>query len=260
MGENTLALLQYLSSDESPLPSLASGYAKPTTVFYQVLSYFIVYSSKTAVTLYASLLSASFLLVKFTFAVAPAAGKRVPGFTSSHLKGTLVIIGSFIGALVGANVVAFVMDGVLGKPLSWFSQELSCVALYGPPAVAGMSAAFKARVVFDHVCLDPGALLVQLVLPRVDERTVFTSTLLLHNTLACGIQLLGVGSAALFFISGLPLTIAYLVDVIVSRKGGQVSLLSYAVGQFIPLVIGAQMVFALLDVFVPLVCTFRSSR
>ena len=137
MGENTLALLQYLSSDESPLPSLASGYAKPTTVFYQVLSFFVVYSSKTAVTLYASLLGVSFLLVKLTCPTPPSAAKQPPSFVINHLKGTLVTIGSFVGALIGANVVAFVMDSVLNKPLSWFSQELSCVALYGPPALAG---------------------------------------------------------------------------------------------------------------------------
>ena len=72
--------------------------------------------------------------------------------------------------------------------------------------------------------------------------------------LAFGIQLLGIGSAAVFFLSGLPLFVAYLIDVLISKNGAQVSIWSYAVGEFIPLTTGAQMVFALLDVFVPLVC------
>ena len=64
----------------------------------------------------------------------------------------------------------------------------------------------------------------------------------------------------LFFLSGLPLFLAVLVDAIVS-KGDQVSLLSYAIGEFIPLTTGAQLAFAMMDVFVPLVsCSTRSAR
>ena len=88
-------------------------------------------------TLYASLLGVSFLLVKLTCPTPPSAAKQPPSFVINHLMGTLVTIGCFVGALISANVVAFVMDSVLNKPLSWFSKELSCVALYVPPALAG---------------------------------------------------------------------------------------------------------------------------
>lgn len=137
MAENVLALLQYLSSAESPLPSLTSGYSKPTTVFYQVFGFFVVYSFKTAVTLYITLLSASLLLVKLTFSAPLPALKHSGGIVADHVKGTISIVSAVLGAVVGVNLVAFVMNSVLNKPLSWFSAELSCLALYGPPALAG---------------------------------------------------------------------------------------------------------------------------
>ena len=48
--------------------------------------------------------------------------------------------------------------------------------------------------------------------------------------------------------------LAFLVDVVLSRKSEEMSLLSYAIGEIIPLTTGAQLAFALMDVFVPLVC------
>lgn len=75
----------------------------------------------------------------------------------------------------------------------------------------------------------------------------------MQSGMACIVQFLGVGSAAVFFLSGLPLFVAVLVDEILSKNQHEVSLWSYAVGELVPLTIGAQMVFAMLDVFVPLV-------
>lgn len=137
MAENTLALLQYLSSEESPLPSLSTGYAKPTTVFYQIFSFFVVYSHKTAMTLYISLLSASLLFVGLTYSPAAPALKHGRGIVVDHLRGVIAIVAAFFGTVISVNVVAVFMNVVLHKPLSWFSVELSCVALYGPPALAG---------------------------------------------------------------------------------------------------------------------------
>ena len=89
-------------------------------------------------------------------------------------------------------------------------------------------------------------------MPDVREKTVFTSLLLTQAALAWGIQSLGIGSAALFFISSLPLCVALLLNSAVS-SGPDVSLLSYAIGQLIPLTTGAQLAFEVLNVFVPLV-------
>lgn len=137
MAENTLALLEYLSSPESPLPSLTAGYTKPTTVYFQSFGHFFIYSFTTAKILYGFLfgLSVSYALTAFT-PPAPAL-KQARGFVGDHLRGLFAVGSAVVGAVVGANVVAFFMAAVLKKPLSWFSVELSCVALYGPAALAG---------------------------------------------------------------------------------------------------------------------------
>lgn len=85
------------------------------------------------------------------------------------------------------------------------------------------------------------------------ERTIFSSLLLLEGVLACLLQSLGVGSAAIFFLSALPMFFALVTDLALSNPGREVSLWSYVVGQLVPLTTGAQLTFAVLDVFVPLV-------
>lgn len=98
-----------------------------------------------------------------------------------------------------------------------------------------------------------GALFTQILVPSVRERTILSSFLLLQGVLACLVQFLGVGSAAVFFISGLPTFIALLLDSVLPGKNRPVSLLSYAIAQLMPLTCGGQLTYAMLDVFVPLV-------
>lgn len=146
MAENTLALLQYLSSPESPLPSLTAGYSKPTTVFFQSFRHFFVYSFTTAKILYSILfgLSAAFAWVSFK-PPAPAL-KQTRGFFGDNLRGLFAVGSAVVGGVLSANVVAFVMAVVLKKPMSWFSVELSCIILYGPAALAGSSPTRTAHI------------------------------------------------------------------------------------------------------------------
>ena len=137
MAENTLALLEYLASTESPLPSLTSGYTKPSTVYFQCLSHFFIYSFKTAQTLYTALLGLSLVLVWLTFVPPAPALKQGRGIIADNVRGIVAVISAIVGAVVSANMVALVMKSVLNKPLSWFSNELSSMALYGPAALAG---------------------------------------------------------------------------------------------------------------------------
>ncbi|KAI0091617.1 hypothetical protein BDY19DRAFT_983891 [Irpex rosettiformis] len=233
MAENTLALLQYLSSEESPLPSLTAGYSKPTTVYFQSFSYFFVYSFKTAQILYTVLFILSIALVNWTFVPPAPALKQGRGIISDNLAGIVAVGGAVFGAVLGVNAVAFVMDSVLHKPLSWFTQELSCVALYGPAALAG-------------------AFISQLFVPRVREVTVLTSMLLVQTFSAFLLQFIGIGSSALFFLSSLALFTALAVNAVVKKPGQDVSLWAYAIGQSIPSTTGAQMMYGVLEVFVPL--------
>ncbi|THH28363.1 hypothetical protein EUX98_g5818 [Antrodiella citrinella] len=237
MAENALALLQYLSSSESPIPTLTAGYTRPTTVFFYAYHYFFIYSFATAKIMYSLLLVASVVLVRATWVQPAPALRKAGGVVSQNLRGLSAHLLGFVGALVGANVVAFLMTGVLNKSMSWFSVELSCVLLYGPAAVTGESQC---------------ALVSQLLVGRVHEQSMFTSLLLFHSVAACVIQFAGIGSAAIFFITSLPLFIALAVNSFVSTSGDDISLWTYALGQFVPLSAGSQTIFTTLDVFVPL--------
>lgn len=120
-----------------------------------------------------------------------------------------------------------------------------------------------------------GALAGQLLLPPISERSMFTSILLLQSFSALALQMIGVGSAAIFYLSALPLFLAmgineYLVPgvpkkaVKVPRPGagstanepveqGQISLWTYALGQASPLIVGTQILVGICEFFVPLV-------
>lgn len=136
-GENTLALLLYLSSppsgataNASTIASLTRGYTKPTTVYFSLLGKFWMYSFRTADALYLGLLGASIGLVVLGTGASSISGQ---GFAKPALAVTL----AFVGCLIGSNAVALLMKFVLRKPLSWFRSEYSTMVLYGPPAVLG---------------------------------------------------------------------------------------------------------------------------
>ncbi|KAH7923703.1 hypothetical protein BV22DRAFT_1068281 [Leucogyrophana mollusca] len=232
MAENTLGLLQYLSSSDSPLPSLASGYARPTTVFFSHLGMFFIYSFRTAKILYTTLCIASFVLVSRTSVDYAPALKKGSGVLRQQIKGILSVCASALGAIVSANVVAFVMQRVLHKGLSWFRNEYAPLWLYGPAALTG-------------------ALASQLLFGRIHEKTIFSSLLLVQSFLAAALQLAGIGSSAMFFLSALPIFLSLIINGLVA-EGDNVSLWTYVVGQVVPLLTGTQLAAATLVVFVPL--------
>lgn len=135
MAENSLALLRFLSSDASPIGRLKHGFARPRTVFFTNLGLFVVYSFTTAKIMYVTLFGASLYLVL-------AAGiERV-------WTALMAVVFSFVGALLGANGVAFIMSKVLHKGMSWFSAEYFPVLLYGPPAIVGTRSTFHPCMVY----------------------------------------------------------------------------------------------------------------
>jgi len=156
MGENTLALLQHLSSDPDVLPSLIGGYTKPTTVYYSLLGFFFLYSFSTAEVMHTVLLSVCSALVSWVCMAPLPSGQKTRSKANGNavgskiastdglsvkelLRGAAAAVLGFVGALGGANVVAVIMAKVLGKGMSWFSNEYSTMVLYGPPAVLGAS-------------------------------------------------------------------------------------------------------------------------
>lgn len=137
MGENTLALISYLTSDKSPIPDLANGYTKPRTVYFTYMGrLFFSYSFATAKILYAVLFLMSVGLVKFTFTEPVPKGS---GFWTVQRKAANAVCLGVAGTFIAPNVVAVLMRQVLHKDLSWFSDPLAPVALYGPACLLGKS-------------------------------------------------------------------------------------------------------------------------
>jgi hypothetical protein len=149
------------------------------------------------------------------------------------------------------------MERVLGKGMSWFSSELSTLALYGPAALTGQSdysLFLRGQSLNSHSY--KGALVSQLFLGRIHEQTMFTSLLLSQTFLACVTQFAGIGSGGLFFLTALPLFFSIALNALFVN-GGEISLWTYALGQFSPILCGTQVLTATLDVFVPLVSIWR---
>lgn len=231
MAENTLAILQYLTSDASPLPSLTTGYTRPATVFFTQFGHLFQYQFATARLLYGTLFALSLTLVRF------AHRKRAPGsssvvFLTEQWEGVRALLLAFGGALIGANGLAAIMDRVLGRNMSWFASEHSALLLYGPATFGGMLAS---QVVFSDVA----------------ERSVLSALLLMQTGGALLLQLLGLGSAFLLFLAAVPLFIALSLDTLLNH-GLVVSLWTYALSLVVPLLTGTQMTCVVLDVFVPL--------
>ncbi|PCH44600.1 hypothetical protein WOLCODRAFT_26882 [Wolfiporia cocos MD-104 SS10] len=233
MGENVLGILRYLSSAESPLPALTEGYTRPTTVFFQYLGVFVIYSFYTAKILYTALLLTTLLVVNSTHINFAPALRRGTSIVSEQLNGALAVAAAVVGAFAGSNIIALAMVKVLGKGMSWFSSERACVLLYGPAALTG-------------------AIVSQLLVGRVRERSAFSSVLVLQSLLACVGQHLGVGSAGVFALSAFPILLAVILNEKLVWPDQDMSLWSYALALLTPLSLGAQMFYTTLDVFVPL--------
>ena len=133
MADNTLALLKFLSSEESTLPSLHGRIPGqvPSSVYFAIVGrYFFLYSAATAKAMSLALLLLSSVLARS--ALPPGVS-----VTDVVFKGFYAIISAVVGAVIGANIVALCMDRLLHRALSWFSHEAAPVLLFGPPALAG---------------------------------------------------------------------------------------------------------------------------
>jgi hypothetical protein len=245
MAENALALMQYLSSTSSPLSSLIEGYHRPRTVYFSHLGFFFMYSFTTAKWLYGILLIASTAFVAF----AEPARLMKRDIWWDQARGSFAIFGGIAGAWLTSNIVAAIMR-LMGKGMSWFSREYSPMALYGPAAILGMLASRMPLSL--PLTLNVGALASQLLIGPIDEQTMFTSLLLTQSFTTFAIQMLGFGSAAMFYLSALPLFFVLILNGFIS-KNGQISLWTYALGQLSPMLTSTILVMAVSDVFVPLV-------
>ncbi|KAJ7509606.1 hypothetical protein B0H11DRAFT_1960274 [Mycena galericulata] len=238
MGENTLALIKHLTAPGSAIPLLqihakiqdtvdnpdapkgAGRHKRMHMVYFQLLSHFFLYRFSTAKVLYGLLLAGAIGVTRKQ--------KFVRGGAAAAMIG-------LAGSVLVPNVVAVVMHRVLGKGMSWFAGgHFAAMGLYVPATLLG-------------------GLASQLFVPTTDEESVYAALLLLQSSAAFGVQMLNIGSAAMFFISALPLFGALLVnDLVLTSGAGELSLWTYALGGFLPLLTGTLIMVPTVEVFVPL--------
>lgn len=223
MAENTLALLKFLSSEDSPLPNLTAGYTRPTTVYFTLFGTFYMYSFKTAKIMYSALFLASLFFVRISS----------QGGWTEWTKGLVAVMAAVAGTVIMPNVVALAMSKGLNKGMSWFTSPFAPLVLYGPPTLLG-------------------ALLSQYLVGPTSEQSIFKSLLLVQSAMAYGVQMAGVGSACLFFFSAFPIFFSLLINVMITGSTADISLFTYGLAQVEPLLIGALVLATICEVFVPL--------
>lgn len=225
MAENTLALLRFLSSEDSPLPNLTAGYTRPTTVYFTLFGGFYMYSFKTAKLMYSALFLSCLL---FVWVSSPSQGR------AERTKGLVAVLAAVAGTIIVPNVVALVMSKGLNKGMSWFSSPFAPLFLYAPPTLLG-------------------ALLSQYLIGPTSEQNILNGLMLLQSGLAYGVQMAGIGSACLFSFSAFPLLVSLLVNPLITGSTADISLFTYALAQVEPLLIGVLVLATICEVFVPLV-------
>ena len=103
-----------------------------------------------------------------------------------------------------------------------------------------------------------GAMISQYLIGEMDENSVYNSSLLAQAGIAVVLQFANIGSAAIFFLSALPLFSALALNPFFSGPTPRLSLWTYAIGSLLPSISGVLLLLGVVDVFVPLVCESRA--
>jgi len=219
------------------------GGRRPPVVFFSLFGrWFVRYSFDTARVVYAGIALATLTLIAF-FEVCrpprPAAqvsgtvekvekarkGKKGSESTSGYAATptwkiyvcSLVVVGSsVVSGLFVANTIAFIMRSVVDRQLSWFQEERRCLWLYAPATILGtfesltLSWTQKCVLTYPIGMLSPLPVISSYVHPASRsrlERATIHATLFWSLLVASGIQFLGVGSAVVFALLSLGVTI-----------------------------------------------------
>lgn len=118
MGDNTLAMLEYLTSPDTAMGNSMTARPLPKqetwdTIYFSGLggALFLVYTREQATVIYGVLASITAVVV----------ADRVDWSRKKvYAIGALGAGWTFVGALVGSNLVAFVTGVVMEKPLAWY--------------------------------------------------------------------------------------------------------------------------------------------
>lgn len=252
MGENTLALLEYLTSPATVMGNSPTATKLPKssrtadTIFFSGLGghLFLMYSRAQATLIYGVLASLAAIVV----------GDRVEWSRKGvYLAAVLGTGGSFLAAVAGANLAAVGTAVVMGKTMTWyvalrrarlrahlaefrliattrFHHEALPVLVFGPPAALAVLL-FQGSLssVIRTTLADP---LIELAESSLLEHATLIGQLVYYTTLLLVGHALGVGSSYLLAIQVVALLAALIInDYILKPRGRSVHLATYVVLQ-----------------------------
>lgn len=134
-----LSILERVKKFDQPVEGIEFNPAtrasrRPDVVFYSLLGLgVVVYSGTTAKLIYAV-----WALFYIGFISWSRRKTDLTVLLREHLRAMGIVVFSLLRSLLYANVLAFLLSTVLGKPLSWFSHEWRPVLLYAFPTLLGM--------------------------------------------------------------------------------------------------------------------------
>ncbi|KAI8460332.1 hypothetical protein BY996DRAFT_4574820 [Phakopsora pachyrhizi] len=237
MGENTVALLKHLTSQDANLKDI-----KPAaeTVFFSALGglVFVMYSKATALTVYTTLavLAASLIVRNVN-----------SGSYRVYFWGIVATLGSFFGSIVSANIVAFIIETCLEKPLSWYRNECFPILVFGPPAIFG---ALAVQYIFSR------AIRTSTSDQKVLSHSIFSGLLVLNGSLSVVGAFFNVGSAYVPAFVLFSMIISLLMNDFllapITGDFGYLHLPTFLVSLILPTLFGIEGLLAFLDLFVPL--------
>ncbi|KAJ8297177.1 putative endoplasmic reticulum metallopeptidase 1 [Rhodotorula toruloides] len=252
MGDNVLALLEYLTSPETtmgnsaqPTPVLPRA---PTshTIFFSALGgkVFVVYSRATATILYGIL--AALVAVVVTDRVDWAKEKKV------YILSVVGVLGGLISSIVGANLVAAALSLGMGKSMTWFRNENYPLLVFGPPSLLAV-VLYQYFFVSNRIRQPVATVAQDAADSALIEHASLVSQVVYNTAVTLIGHALGVGSSYLIALGAASSLLALVInDYVLRRHSTGLHLATYVIGQSLPLLIGVEGIIGFLDLFVPL--------
>ncbi|KAM0793486.1 hypothetical protein ACM66B_000927 [Microbotryomycetes sp. NB124-2] len=249
MGENVIALLEYLTSPETTLGNSLTAEKLPksptsSVVFFSGLGgrLFVVLTRDQATLVYGILAALAAVVVADRV---DWSNKRV------YLAMTLNVGTSLLASIIGANLAAFVTAIIMKKTMTWFRNEVFPILVFGPPAM--LSVLLVQRRVSKRLRTPRATPTLEAVESAMLEHAQLLGFLISFTCTAVLGHSLGVGSTYLLGLGVTSVLVTIIVNDYVLRPGkGQVHLAAYLVGMFVPMLLGVEGLVGFLDLFVPL--------
>ncbi|KAF9582834.1 hypothetical protein BGW38_010698, partial [Lunasporangiospora selenospora] len=236
MGENTLALVRYLTEEVD----LTEKFEKTSdVVFFDVLGWFFVsYSTEVATKIHLAIMGLTFLGVSL-------------GASRPTLRSLTSILLSLAAGLLLPGIAAVILQ-TANKPLLWFTHEWLPFLFFGPSAVVGM---FLVQYLLHNKHASTGA----------NELSIFSGLQIFFTLLLAAATIHGLASGYMVAIYTLSTTIALFYNQrqqaaqVAIRSGKDSSALVFGVGfstyfvaSVIPSTYFIYSVFSMYDLVVPL--------